>query len=409
MALAGAAAAVVAVAPLQPATAACAGQTSSGDFTVLRTPVAPVLHAVSPSRPSLLYVTDGRVLHRSTDGGCSWRAVLTLPSSPGTDRPFTPRARVVELAVPESASGARHVHVLVSDTPQDAAPNPAGPLAEGVGATRVLSSYDAGGRWRVSAPLTPTESTAEGACDNNHGCVLTVAPSDPRVLYLGLGPMTGFVPATLLRSADAGRTWEPRRAPDDYAASVAGTPGGVEVIEVDPLAPDVLWSKAGLRTFARSADGGRSWRYQSTGYDFRLPALSVHRTRGRQPSLVALHSGSTREQTVDHHSRSADGGRTWTAAAPAAVGLLDVEADAVAHGARADDVVVSTTRPAGLRGWSPRSGRYVDLDPAGLLRRHAPTGDVQATRERAPRFVLRGRRSLLVYAGPVGADLAARR
>lgn len=117
--------------------------------------------------------------------------------------------------------------------------------------------------------------------------------------------------------------------------------------------------------------------------------------------------------------RSTDGGCRWQPVLqlpasptqerpPAEVGLEDVEADGIAHGSRSDDVVVSVTRPAGLRGWSPGARRYIDLDPSRFAAHYAPLSDVQATRERRPRFVLLGQDALLTYRGAVGADIRVR-
>jgi len=264
----------------------------------------------------------------------------------------------------------------------------------------------------MSAPLTPQAGTRGARCSSLTYSVLTVAPSDPRVLYIGLSAFGVFTPATLLRSGDTGRTWDLRAAPYDYvrpqSEQYVGTPGGVEIIEVDPNAPDTIWAKAGLGTFSRSTDGGRSWTYNDSGYDFRVPALDVFAVPGRPARLVALQSGDPNNRRIDRHSRTDDGGATWLTFNPPAVGLADVEADGIAHGDRSDDIVISTTKPGGLRGWSPKAGRYVDLDPTGLLRRHAPVSDVQASREARPRFVLLGKGVLLTYRGPVGADIPVR-
>lgn len=144
------------------------------------------------------------------------------------------------------------------------------------------------------------------------------------------------------------------------------TPGSPDVIEVDPLAPDEVWAKSGLSTFSRSTDGGLTWTYVDTGFDFQMPALDVWRSKDEPSRLVALHSSANSTQTLNTQSTSRDGGATWTVRRVAEVGLAGVEADGIAHGNRRDDIVVSATKRGGLRGWSPKGGRYVDLDPTGV-------------------------------------------
>jgi hypothetical protein len=45
--------------------------------------------AVDPVDPNKIYVTEGRQLLRSTDGGCSWKKIYELPMSPTPTDPHS--------------------------------------------------------------------------------------------------------------------------------------------------------------------------------------------------------------------------------------------------------------------------------------------------------------------------------
>jgi hypothetical protein len=130
------------------------------------------------------------------------------------------------------------------------------------------------------------------------------------------------------RSADGGRSWsEPAEAGSampgtgalrgmhGWAAShgaVAELPGGDLLLPLYGKPADARWHRA---TVVRSTDGGRTWPADTEvliasadGIDFQEPTLTV-----LDDGIVALI-----RTTVGHAylARSADGGRSWTAAEP---------------------------------------------------------------------------------------------
>jgi photosystem II stability/assembly factor-like uncharacterized protein len=116
----------------------------------------------------------------------------------------------------------------------------------------VWKSDDAGITWR--AAFDGVGSASVGA--------LTVAPSNPDVIYVGMGQVTSRYDIAagdgVYRSDDAGRTWR-------HVGLAASRHIGA--IKVDPRNPDVAWVAAlgptfgpgGERGVYRTTDGGRTW------------------------------------------------------------------------------------------------------------------------------------------------------
>jgi hypothetical protein len=157
--LLSAASLLIAMSVVLPATAAPQGcGEQRGPWTVVDVPAGPTgqsphLLAVVPSTPRV-YVADAQTVWRSDDAGCSWTAVLRLPT-PAT----TAFASVVSLAVPSSPEATDRVHVLVADGPGEQVP-----FRFGADRLVLLSSQDAGGSWRSSeTPLPATTGRAGGA------------------------------------------------------------------------------------------------------------------------------------------------------------------------------------------------------------------------------------------------------
>ncbi|MBM3312412.1 MAG: glycosyl hydrolase, partial [Candidatus Aminicenantes bacterium] len=119
-----------------------------------------------------------------------------------------------------------------------------------------------GGVWKTTdAGLTWT-NVSDGFFQAGSIGAVTVAPSDPNVVYVGTGsacPRGNISPGVgLYRSVDAGATWSFSGLPDS---------GQVGRIAVHPLNPDLVYVAALGRIFGpnpergvfRSKDGGRTW------------------------------------------------------------------------------------------------------------------------------------------------------
>jgi photosystem II stability/assembly factor-like uncharacterized protein len=117
----------------------------------------------------------------------------------------------------------------------------------------VWKTIDGGQTWSCISDTT-FHSSSVGA--------ITVAPSDPNVIYVGMGEAEirsniSFGDG-IYKSMDAGKTWKHMGLKDSYAIST---------IIVHPQNPDLLYACAMGKTFApnnerglyRSKDGGKSW------------------------------------------------------------------------------------------------------------------------------------------------------
>lgn len=389
--------------------AGCSGVTRSGSWTAARTPGGSVVHATVPSRPSTSYVSDGIRVSRSTDGGCTWRQVWRVPATRSATLPYdAATAQVVALAVPSAPSAAARVLAVVQDG-LDGSETSTGATLEG--RLHLVRSEDGGGSWTSgdSGLVTTSrnvrreqvDAAGSGRCGDVRGCVLRIAPSDPDVVYLAT-ETTPLLPGRLHRSADGGRTWEPRASLVQPSGTQA--PGGLGSLAVDPGDPDVLWGKVGGR-LGQSRDGGLSWRTVHDGSAYG-DLLTLQGGQGRPTRVLhLLQDPQGKPQSVAARAlRSDDGGVGFRPADLS--GLQGQRTDSIAGGPRPDDLVALTASGRGtLLGFSPRRSRWVDLDPQGLVARTGATSDVQAVRGG---FTVLGPGHLLTYRGPVGVDIPLR-
>ena len=178
----------------------------------------------------------------------------------------------------------------------------------------VWETRDAGRTWAPIFDSAPVGSIG----------ALAVAPSDPRIIYVGTGEadMRSDIAqgAGVFRSGDAGRTWQPTGLEDSQQ---------IGRILVDPTNPDVVLVAAlghpyganEMRGVFRSVDGGKTW--QRTLYkDADTGAIDLVAEPGA-PSAVYASLWQTRRPPWSVYPpssgpgsglyRSADGGQTWTA------------------------------------------------------------------------------------------------
>lgn len=327
--------------------------------------------AIDPESPSTLYAALERVpghvqggVYRSTDAGASW----TL-SSDGLPLPLAIELLAVDPADPKTVyAGTSEEGVFRSlDGGGHWAPTPALPTpTESVafdprtpdklftgGGERIFASDDGGQAWhRFDSDIRAPDSGPGEFYDVK---ILTIAPSDPSILFLGVISDRGM--SSIPRSTDGGASWEYVAIPPGYptellvdprdpsrvlvgAALMAGgvfasdqlgggwqrrLTGWVRALERAPSNPEVLYAGAHLYgepdpvRVCRSTDGGSSWECSPASLVLgdEVEALAVD-PRDASFVLAALASGDPpgtygpRVPPVTQIERSLDGGTTWT-------------------------------------------------------------------------------------------------
>jgi photosystem II stability/assembly factor-like uncharacterized protein len=122
-----------------------------------------------------------------------------------------------------------------------------------------------GGVWRTVNGGTSWENLSDKHFKVGTIGAVSVAPSDPNVLYVGTGesPIRGVTTSSgdgLWKSTDAGKTWTHIGLPDA---------GQVSRIKIHPEDPDAawvavqgnIWGPSETRGVFKTTDGGQSWRH----------------------------------------------------------------------------------------------------------------------------------------------------
>jgi photosystem II stability/assembly factor-like uncharacterized protein len=207
-----------------------------------------------------------------------------------------------------------------------------------------------GGVWRTDDAGKTWTAAFDGVGSASVGA-LTVAPSNPNVIYAGMGQVTSrydiAVGDGVYRSDDAGKTWRHLGLAKSRH---------IGAIRVHPANPDVAWVAAlgstfgpgGERGVYRTTDGGRSWqRTLFVSEDAGAVDLAVDPAN---PDVVFASTWQVRYRPwLAYFSadvgpgsrlyRSTDGGVTWTriegSGWPAgALGRIGLATSPLAHGTR---------------------------------------------------------------------------
>lgn len=214
-----------------------------------------------PGEPATLLVSDGGVIWRSGDAGCSWQSVYSL----GTDLPAawqtTPYTVAQFAAADPGTHGGDRVYALLTPGFMTAFVVVAGVAPP----TLVLLSTDGGKTWTLQQPPAGPGLVSQPRCSLVTS--VSVSPTNQQVIDMvcvgGGGdqlaeaeqhqsPYQGF------RSTDGGASWQPMNYPISF---------GANELAADPYSPDVVWavgeslpgSGSEYLTVYRSADGGTTW------------------------------------------------------------------------------------------------------------------------------------------------------
>ncbi|HVE73850.1 MAG TPA: sialidase family protein [Mycobacteriales bacterium] len=391
LAVAAAMAVVIGGAPQGSAAPTCPSQQtkrtgSFGTWTTLKVPAFPIgpveatAHAVDPVDGRRWWVTNGVVLSRSTDAGCTWKTVFELPETPTADVPASRQTdRIRVLAVPSTREA--HENVVAAVEANSVFSNPLGTEgdATALSGTIILAGTDT---LRLLGPL---------AAPAGPPGPLVIAPSDHRTLYAVAGGRVNV-------SDDAGQTWRlatPQETVDSGDPPAVGTLPTPQVfppvtrLAVDPLDPKALWARSDDRIY-RSVDGGTTYAPvidAAGGATF--PLLEVTRPPRGVPRVVV---GDQRSPTSPLRAlRVADDGKTFKTRRTigADLGLVTGSVTSSASGPARTDLVFTTAEPTGAGSqvylYFPSLDQVRPVDEFRL----GPLRDVQRTRVGPVAFVFR--------------------
>src|SRR5262249_23448856 len=191
---------------------------------------------VDPKDSNVVYVAaqgplwaagGDRGLYKTTDGGETWTAVLTISENTGvTDVVMDPRDPDVLVAA--SYQRRRHVYTLIDGGPEAA----------------IHKTTDGGKTWRKATTGLPKEDLGRIG--------LALAPTRPDILYALVETAAASKTSATFRSTDGGETWEKR---SDY--NPVGPMYYQEII-VDPHDADRVYSMDFMVKV--SDDGAKTWR-----------------------------------------------------------------------------------------------------------------------------------------------------
>lgn len=294
----------------RPQSSSCEGITDRGrGWTTIETPDFPTgplgdgqsgkytsLFTVDPSDPDRIFASSANAIQMSTDGGCSWKEVLSLTdiSTP----PLVPcdAASVSGEDGNQTGGGSPGCDYIYSiDVAGDGAIfiQVGSGLYQGL-RTSVFVSRDDGETWEfIHDPATPDAAYGQGD--------LAISATDPKIVYLARSDQwaSAVVNDGFFASEDGGKTWSRRVAP-----------GTQSRIWVDPLDPKTVWAVTlpALNLYPggvqMSTNGGQAWSEIGGPFAGYIQDASVSHSPGHPTSLALMNAGKI--------FLSSDAGDSWS-------------------------------------------------------------------------------------------------
>lgn len=264
-------------------------------------------------------------------------------------------ARGQAFAQPEQAWRQLPVGPPAVQSPVGVCPGDTGLMYLGTFGGGVLRSRDAGRTWQPSNSGLTNLAVAAMAVDPTHCEIVYVAA-------FGTG---------IFKTSDSGRTWR-----------LLADPGAALWLTVDPRRPEIVYVGTMGNGIHKSVDGGLTWRSVSTG----LPASGIWTIQMHRDAPDVIYVGTS----GDGAFKSVDGGASWSPLAIApivwSIAIDPRSPDTVYAGTNGDGVFRSDDGGTSFhRVGSPRDGRVLTLahDPGrrGLIYAGTAGGGVAVSRD----------------------------
>lgn len=348
-------------------------------------------YAVDPLAPKRLFATNGKVLRRSEDGGCTWTTLISIEGGLDQERltvPFPEATTIDSIVVPGSASpSSRFVYLVLQEDHGNglARPGVLRSLVDGDGSSwdrRIVSNGELG---EMLLPFgSPGDLAVPDASPSTVYLATSTAHEEEVCHPAGCMDLPGG--SLLYVSRDAGGGWRPV-LPEDSPGVVPLPPHFLEM-EVDPRNPEQLWGAAEDGLW-RSSDGGIHWQHvDRLAVPGPLSAVDVFATAGGPSRIWGLGPASA-------SFRSDDGGSTWRDMSGMPGGVL--QPNSAAHGETADDLFVTAKDPGASEGWAfgfiPGSGEWRVL-------KHTPETLLEASADRSSPPSFYAHTSEVIYRSP---------
>jgi hypothetical protein len=284
--------------------------TRSGHWTTVHVPEfggrGPITSfGIAPYTPSIMFVTDGKDVWRTGDGGSTWDKVYSVTGKTPLDHGYRGDAATIEsIHVSRSLQAAGRVLLVVEERTQ--------------GAVRpfVVRTENAGEDWEAGNAGLPPAGDPEA---------LVLNQADPAIAYLGVD-LGGGTLDLIFRSTDGGATWLLRNdlTQTDPNRAITG-------LEGNPLKPDQLWAYGPDGLF-RSDDGGATFIAQSEFQNGSVVSVvEVFQAQSREWPIVFAFRSSHEDVRV-----SSDNGKTWLRIDTPGV------VDSAAYGRTPNELLIST-------------------------------------------------------------------